>query len=450
MASGASATAPPIRRRLTQEVSEPLLRSAYSLMLNVGMNAVLGFGFWIAAARLFPSTVVGRDSALISAMITLSTICQLNLGPVMLRFLPIVKMRPGRVVIGAYLATGLLAALGGCLFVALATQMSHNYRFLDESPSIAVAFVLATTVWGVFALQDAVLTAWRKAPWIPVENSAFGTMKVLALPLLLALGVEHAVFIAWAVPMAILVIPVNYLIFARVIPHARPMTRERSPVERFGWSRLRRYFAQDYVASIFTQAASTLIPVLIVALIGTRQNAYFYIPFTIVTTFDLVFTNASSSLTVEAAMAESRLPSLARLVTRRFSPVLIGGVVLLAAGATVVLSPFGPGYARAGAPVLRLLVCASVFRAIVALFGAVCRIEGRAGDILALQGALFAMVIALTVVLAQAQGIVGVGYAWLAANLVAGAIAAPRVLRVLRSHDLRATRDQVARVGGEA
>ena len=90
MASGASATTLPIRGRLTREVSEPLLRSAYSLMLNVGLNAVLGFGFWVAAARLFPSTVVGRDSALISAMITLSTICQLNLGPVMLRFLPIV------------------------------------------------------------------------------------------------------------------------------------------------------------------------------------------------------------------------------------------------------------------------------------------------------------------------------------------------------------------------
>ena len=223
-----------IRGLLTRDASEPLLRSAYSLMLNVVLNSVLGFVFWIAAARLFPASVVGRDSALIAAMLTLSTVSQLNMSSGILRFLPIVKLDPTRAVIGAYALMGAATTLFGALFVILAPDVAHNYRFLRDDSGIAWSFVIAAVLWGVFALQDAVLTAMRRAPWVPVENSTFGILKIAALPLLLALGSDHAVFIAWVVPMAMLLIPVNYLIFDKVIPNWPGRGTESSPVERFG------------------------------------------------------------------------------------------------------------------------------------------------------------------------------------------------------------------------
>ncbi len=432
MSSTSSLRIGPIRSRLARDTSVPLLRSAYSLMLNVVLNSALGFVFWIAAARLFPASTVGRDSALISAMLTLSTICQLNLSSGILRFLPIVKLDPARAVIGAYGLTGVATLLLGVLFVVVAPDVAHNYRFLRDDSLIAVTYVVAATLWGVFALQDAVLTALRRAPWVPIENSTFGALKIMALPSLLALGSGHAVFIAWVVPMAMLVLPVNYLIFAKVIPNWAGRGTELSPVERFGWGGLTRFLAQDYLAGIFTQAASTMLPVLIVALLGTSENAYFYIPFTIVSAFDLLFVNVAGSLTVEGAMAESRFPLLARVIVRRFRFVLIPGVALFIAGASLILLPFGPRYVQAGAPVLRLLACASIFRAIVTLFVVICRIEGRASRILAIQAAIFVMVIGLTVVLGKAHGIEGVALAWLIANSIAGCVAVPRVLRTLR------------------
>ena len=56
-----------------------LIRSADSLLVSTGASAVLGAVFWVAAARLFSADEVGRDAALIAAMVELSTICQLNL-----------------------------------------------------------------------------------------------------------------------------------------------------------------------------------------------------------------------------------------------------------------------------------------------------------------------------------------------------------------------------------
>jgi len=422
-----------LRRQIAAGTSEPLWRSAYSLMLNVALTSALGFAFWIVAARMFPASTVGRDSALVSAMITLSTICQLNLGSAILRFLPVVKLDPGRAVIGSYLISSGLTAVMGLLFVLVAPELSSSYRFLSDEPWIGGLYVLAAASWGVFALQDAVLTAMRRAPWVPLENATFGAMKIAALPVLLALGGAHAVFVAWVIPMVILLIPVNYLIFRRVLPARLEATEELSPVERFGWHGLLRFLAQDYLASIFAQAASTILPVLIVAIVGTTANAYFYIPFTVVSAFDLVFLNVTSSLTVEGALAGSQVPSLVRAVVRRMRYPLIAGILALIAFAPIILLPFGSHYVQAGTPVLRLLACASAFRMAGALLVAICRIEGRASRILGLQAAVFVLVIGCTVLLGRSGGIEGVALAWLIANALTGTLAVPFLWRTLRT-----------------
>lgn len=433
MSSRSTLAAPAVRGWLGREASNPLLRSAYSLMLNVVLTSGLGFGFWIAAARLFPSQTVGRDSALVASMMTISVVCQLNLSSGILRFLAISKLRLDRVVLGSYAVVAVMSAVGGAAFVLLAPRVSHQYRFLEQDPRLSIIYVAAVTAWGVFALQDSVLTALRRAPWVAVENSTFGVMKILALPLLLAAGWGHAVFIAWMIPMIMLLVPVNYFIFIRVIPNRPLVHNEPSPIERFGRRGLATFLAQDYLATILIQAASSVLPVLVVALLGSSEGAYFYIPFTIVSAFDLLFVNVASSLTVEASMASARLPALARTTVQRFRYVLGAGVAVLVAGASLILLPFGAAYVHAGTPVLRLMALASAFRALIALCAAMYRIEGRASRVLANQAAVFVLTIGLTVVLARRAGLPGVGLAWLLANGIVAVAIAPHVITVLRS-----------------
>ncbi len=99
-------------------VSDPLLRSAYSLILNVALTSVLGVGFWIVAARLLQSASVGRDGALVSAMMVVSTVCQLNFSSVILRFLPSASCGPTGSVLGTYAATAVASLMGGVGFRA--------------------------------------------------------------------------------------------------------------------------------------------------------------------------------------------------------------------------------------------------------------------------------------------------------------------------------------------
>jgi hypothetical protein len=46
---------------LRSHLAQPLYRTAYSLMAATVLTSVLGAGFWVVAARLYPPEVVGLD-----------------------------------------------------------------------------------------------------------------------------------------------------------------------------------------------------------------------------------------------------------------------------------------------------------------------------------------------------------------------------------------------------
>src|ERR1700729_3641487 len=229
--------------------SRHLLRGAYSLFANTAVTSILGMGFWVAAARLYPTVEVGQDTVLISVMLGLSSVCQLNMGNGIARFLPDLGKRSARTLIWAYGLTAAVALLLGTAFVLVAPSVSGELAYLGDDASLAVGFVAALTLWGVFTLQDAALMATRRAPWIPIENGLFGALKLFALPILLVASTANGVFLAWSLPMALMVIPVNLLVFRRAIPAHVAGDLGESPIERFWRRRAARFLTQDYLAS---------------------------------------------------------------------------------------------------------------------------------------------------------------------------------------------------------
>ncbi|MFZ2112579.1 MAG: hypothetical protein WAU77_02470 [Solirubrobacteraceae bacterium] len=424
--SAASHTAEPAH------ASRHLLRSAYSLLANTAITSVLGMVFWVAAARLYTTVEVGRDTVLISVMIELSTVCQLNMGNGIARFLPDFGERSARVLGAVYVVTGMVALVVGGAFVILAPGLSSQLTYLGNETTLAVGFVAALVLWGLFTLQDAALTATRQAPSIPVKNGVFGVLKLAALPALLALGTANGVFLSWALPMALLLVPVNLLVFRRAIPGHLSSVVAESSFARIGARQVARFLAQDYLASVFTQATLTVLPLLVIATLGARQSAYFAMPFTIVLAFDTFAYSACTSLVVEATLNHESLRTLTRVFARRVLTLLMPAAALLALVAPLVMLPFGPTYAEHGAVALRLLLCGSVFRAVIALFSAVSRAQGRGGRLALVELALLVLVLGAAIPLAHSHGIEGVAAAWLGANALICLAVSPLLVRFLR------------------
>lgn len=411
-----------------------LLRGAYSLVANTAVTGALGMVFWVAAARLYPSARVGQDAVLISVMMELSTICQLNLGNGIVRFLPDLGERSARALGVAYGVVGVVALVVGVAFVLVASNASRELAFLGSDTKLAAGFVAALALWGVFALQDAALMATRRAPWIPIENGAFGVLKLAALPGLLVVGAVHGVFLAWVVPMALLVAPVNLLVFREAIPGHRSSGVEASSLVRMGRRRVARFLAQDYLASVFTQATLSVLPLLVITISGARQSAYFAMPFMIAMAFDTFAYGACASLVVEATLQRESLPALARAFSRRVLAPLVPLAMLLLIAAPLVMLPFGHDYVQHGASVLRLLVLASIFRMAIALFSAISRIQGRGRRLALIEFAMLVLVLGSAVPMARSHGIEGVAACWLAASAIICVAVLPAVIRLLREH----------------
>lgn len=412
--------------------SAHLLRGAYSLLANTAVTSALGMGFWVAAARLYSTGTVGRDSVLVSTMIELSTLCQLNMGNAIVRFLPDFGRGRARALAAVYALAALLAIVLGTTFVVLAPRASGQLAYLAGDSVLAIGFVAALVLWGLFTLADAALTATRRAPWMALENGAFGLLKLLALPLLLAAGAVHGVFLAWVLPMALLLIPLNVLIFRRALPDHSAAAIGQSTIARIGQRRVVRFLAQDYLATIFAQATLTALPLLVIAMLGPSQAAYFAIAFTIAVAFDTFAYSACTSLVVEATLAPEQLRALTRLFVRRVLSMIVPAAAVLALAAPLVMLPFGHAYAQHGAVVLSLLLCASILRVVIALFSAVSRAQGRGLRLALVEMALLALVLGAAAILARSDGIEGVAIAWLGANAIICAALSPVLIGFLR------------------
>jgi len=401
------------------------------LMANSVATGLLGVGFWAVAARLFPSSTIGREGALVNAMVGLSAIGQLGLNAVVARFLPLAGSGARRLIARSYaLAAVATAVLTGVLVIS-ADVSGTDPLGVTGSAGTQLLFVLSAVAWCIFVLQDAVLAAVRAARWVAVENIVFGVAKISLLPLAVTLHLAHGVFVAWVVPMLVLLVPVNACVLLRTRdPEARGAD---SPVMRaLGRRGVRRFVGMEFASATVVQLSGTLLPVLVAGVLGAADSAVFYLPFLVVLTADLLVLGWTTSLTVEAAHQESAGLDMGRSVASRcvvlVLAIVVGGLVL----APLMTVVFGHRSTVGAVEILRLLVLASPARAVLTLYAAVCRVRGRGLAILISQGAVVPLLFTGVIVLGRSNGPTGVAVAWVLANTLVAAFVLPALLRDLR------------------
>ena len=415
---------------------EPLTVTAWALMLNTVATSVLGLAFWVVASRLYSPQELGENAALVSAMILLSTVAQLDLGMGIARLLPQVRQRRWRPVLGAYAVTAVIGCGLSAAFLALAPRLSNEFDFLVRDAALGWALIGGVVLWNIFALQDAVLTSARWAVAVPVGNAVFGVVKIALMAWLAGRLVEHGVFFGWLAAMVLVLVPMNMLIFARVLPSARirGLPQAASAVPLADRRRVVRYLGTDYAAALLSQGSTALLPLLVVLVLGRTDNAYFYMAFLVAGAAGALAQSLSISLLVEGAYDEAELASLARRTGLRYLRVIAPGVVLLVAAAPLVLTPFGDAYVANATTLMRLLLVGTAIHAVIVLYMAVERLRARVSRVLFAEAALVVLIISGALAGMRANGLVGLGQAYVASEVIVAVVVAPRLWRIIRPH----------------
>jgi O-antigen/teichoic acid export membrane protein len=414
-----------LRRRPALELN------AYALMLSTVAVAALGLLFWVGAARVYSASAVGQASAEVAAITLLAVLSQLNLINVLPRFLPMAGAQTTRFVATGYIAAIALALVSSTIFVA--TPLRHH--ILVDVPGTELIFVAAVVLVTVFTIQDAALIGLGASKWVPVENFMSSALKIALLVVFGAAGLHFGIVAAWLIPTIAAILVVNVYIFGRLAP-AR-VRRSAGTSALPGRRTLVVAALAEYGTGIAQMIVPQVVPLLVVASLGSAENGYFYQPLLLNSAIGLLVANVATALVVEASTHIDDAPRLLRKAVKLAFAVALPAAAVEVFFASQLMGLLGHDYVTHGAIVTQTLGWAVPLNVVNILFACVCRIERRYGRLFCAQASLATAIIATSAILVGPYGIHGVAIGYASAQAAFGlALAYPlwRQARTLGTH----------------
>jgi O-antigen/teichoic acid export membrane protein len=406
-------TSPGFVRAAVDHVRTPLYLNAYAMIASNLLNSGLGLVYWGLAARLYTVEALGISSAVISSMTFVIGISQLNMRASLVRLVPGAGARAGRLVGLAYVLSLVAAVVvAAVVFGVMALSADSPVSLAGLATPVGILFlIIGSMTWTIFALQDGAVAGLRRSLWLPLENGTYGVAKIVLLFLLVGAAPAMGILVSWILPMLAVVVVVTVVLAFKWLPAHMAASQGRSI--GMGTLPLIRFVAADYVGSLFTLAVTALLPVLIVAIAGPRQGAFFYIVWTISNSINLLPLNITASMTVEAIHSQVDVASEVRRSAIHLARLLLPVVAIVFVFADKILLIFGADYAAGGTDALRLAALGAIPYAARILYLAVARIGGRGRQIMVIQAAASILTVVLALAFVGALGVTGVALGWL-------------------------------------
>jgi O-antigen/teichoic acid export membrane protein len=408
---------------------------ALALFSTTVMTAGLGFAFWALAARVTTTEVVGRASAVISAMQLIGTFGTLGFHILLTAELP--KRDAADV---KRLVVTSLAIAGGLAFVMAAgyAVVDHNVTKTSEwiysTPIGTALFGVGTAITTVTVVLDGALVGVQQSGRQASRNLIFSLVKLIALPVAaFAVGLSpQAIFSAWLLGNLVSLLTV-------ALRTKAPQEWLKTMPSLRGFSPLWRSAAAGYHwINVAAHAPALVMPIMVAAQLGAHANAGFYAALLLVgVVWVIPYHLATAMLTLDGGNAGHFGHGLSTAL--RLSGVVS---VLAAAGAPFVARPvlalFGPGYEQACYCLIALATC-TFASAIKSIYIPVRRAQG------ALSKAGLAVILGASLEVGAAElglklgGVTGVGIAFGAATVLEAICFWPTIRRARKSFDQKAT-----------
>lgn len=396
-----------------------LVRNSVFIMLTTVVNSLLGFVFWVIAAHLYPTSTVGLAAAFVSAFSLAAVLANPAVHSGLTQVLP--NAKPGRewsVIVNGGLFIGTVAAIiWGILLVPLLPLLSHQFDGILHNPVAFAGFVVGVIATVTGLIVDYLFVAERRSENMLWRNVAFGVAKI---PLLLVAVViagrssASGIWGVWALTTAVTVVLAIVIGFPRlgrgyILALAGATARWRAIIKDLAW---------HHATNLGLLLPMYVLPLLVVARVSSRANAYYYVTWMLCSVFFVVSPAISSALFAEG----SHDPASVRAIARR-SVVITSALLAIIGLGYVVLGPlvlrvFGPAYAANGTTLLLILVASAPFEAVNNIYVSVLRVERRLVRAAVLTAGMACISLALAWILLPTMGINGAGVAWLIAQFV--------------------------------
>jgi O-antigen/teichoic acid export membrane protein len=406
----------------------PIVRNATSLFSSTVVTSLLGFVFWLLAAKLLAPASVGRAAALQSACQLLSYVCIFGLGTLSIAELTATKRAARQLIATTAITTAVIGLIAGLSVGVILIYASPSLRVgLDGGLRLGVFAVLTSTTTAAVLLDD-VSIGLRRSNIQLHRNVVFAMSKLIFLAVM---------SIAWtgtggtAILSAWLAGQVVSLLFIR-----KPLSRATvlgswRPAFRALLSK-RRLIYNHHWLNVSVLAPRQLLPIIVTWIVSPAADAGFYVALFVVAFVNVIPTQLSTALFALKPGDEAALREEIR-VSMKICVVLaaVSGPVFLF-GSRIILESFRHSYVNA-APAMAILGFSTLPSAIKAHYVAIARVRQKMGRA-AVRTSIAALVeVAASIAGAELDGVTGVAIGLFSAYVLEALLLGPTVVRTMYS-----------------
>jgi O-antigen/teichoic acid export membrane protein len=198
------------------------------------------------------------------------------------------------------------------------------------------------------------------------------------------------------------------------------------------WSavrRMTRFASANYLSAVLSTAPLSVMPLVVLNLLGPEANAYFYVAASVSSLLAMVPTAVSMTLFAHGSQDNHLTAAQVRDGIRFSLGLLVPAIAAIFLLGEKVLLLFGRTYSEQATPLLWLLSLATVPMTLNVSFFSVQRVQRRMADVVLPLGWILVVTLGLSAVLLPRMGLREAGAAWLAAQ---SSVAAMVFLRYAR------------------
>jgi O-antigen/teichoic acid export membrane protein len=388
-------------------MSDSLYRNSIFLMSNTAASAVLSFGFWVIAARIYSTSIIGIISAAIAASSLLAALSFFGFDYALIKFIPGSKHAAARTHTGLTVAAA-AAFISSVIYLLLVPSLVPKLHFLVSSPYWILGFIILViaTVWNT--LTNSIFVAHRITQYTLLATIIFGLIRFPLFYILPARTLGNLFFIqASALTVGV---GLCFLFLRKAINYRYNMLINKKEL-RF----MSAYAFKTYLSNVSGGLPALILPTIILKILGSEPAAYFYIA-NLLSGLLYVIPNATGqSLLAEGNWDSSNLTQLLIKAAKLIGGLVIVAVILVTVFGWFILDAFGKSYAHNGYLLLILLSVTTIPKVASYLFSTVFRIHDRMNPIL--------LVATIGTVIQLAVSIIGMKITNNLATLGIGAIA---------------------------
>lgn len=427
------------RRRLGADAGgehRHLLAGSAALVVGAAVQALTGAVFWLVAARVDDTEIVGQSTALFTSILFLAYLAGLGLPVALARYAPGRDTDSHVVFSWAVAANATWAAVLAVGYLAVVDTEATRALTAEAGALGPVLFVIAAVGSSVTLLVD--------VRWMTVRRwkLVLGRIAVVGLarfPLLLVpAGDAETVHLFAAATVPLLV---SGVWGAVAMGRFTGGTHRFAPRPGAAVAAV-RYAAVNYLSTLAYQAPQFVLPVIVLLEVDPDTNAAFYVAWGITAMGLYVPMAIGQALLAEGGKDGAELRKQVRAALVATTALMALAAVATAVARDIVTVVYGDDYAEA-ARVLPALVAGTVPWAVTSVLLTESRVLHRTAATVSVSLVLTVSILAPAVILVPNDGLDGATASFLVGNVIAAVVAVGFHLAGRRAHDAVPDRDAI-------